>query len=294
MKIKTFLCCVVSFIAVFVCSYSLSIQICLASSSETKGTGAQALAKIFYMKGDVYHLRGKEISKAKENLELIENDQIKTTQNAVLILSFGKDFTSKMKLDRGTTVVIEKSKFGNSGASNSSPAMLSSVILKAGNILVNYDKDKSSAAKDDKGKEKDNDYKFEVKTKSAAMGVRGTTFFAYVNKDNPNQTSMSVKEGVVDVRNGDSEKDKVSVKESMSTFALDSKDAKNIMEPSKQTWQEKINWELSPEGGKDLMQPSALFDEIEKKYKEWQEDIKKKKEAWNKDIDEQKKRVFGR
>ena len=80
-------------------------------------------------------------------------------------------------------------------------------------------------------------YKYQVKTKQAAMGVRGTEFFVAYGKSK--DSWMCVNEGLVEVQSHSSNK-KVLVK-SGEGVRIDGK----VSDPKALPWTKKLNWKMT-------------------------------------------------
>jgi len=88
--------------------------------------------------------------------------------------------------------------------------------------------------------------KFVVKTKFAAMGVRGTEFFvSYGQGNNPKDVWMCVKEGLVAVkRKADKKATLVKTGEGVQISKSD-----GVTAPTPLPWTEKLNWNMAPDKG---------------------------------------------
>ncbi len=133
------------------------------------------------------------------------------------------------------------------------------VDLERGGALIKLNKSLKKALSSDA---------LTVRTKTASVGVRGTTFMTYSGKEN--QSILSVKEGLVDFKGQRSGK---AVKVGAKKSTMTNKNNKNL-KPRSFGLQSKINWSFDPKD--DLSQPKEFFTHTERlwsKYKEEQEFI---------------------
>ena len=198
------------------------------------------LYKVVYKKGDVSMTRQGESRKIFKGDFLISNDLVKTSPNSLVILGFGKDYRSRMKVGPNTKLNLE----GKKEDPEEHNEKKTFFFLEVGNILVDYfnkDKDKN---------------KLKVRTKTAAMAVRGTEFFIHATPDG--QTLVAVRSGVVLAKHNDKPTGIPLTSEEGVVFSSDGSSGK--LNPPQ--WYKEINWELH-----DLNQKIDHFlhgDEIEK------------------------------
>jgi len=212
--------------------------------------------KIVHSKGPVSILRNQKKIPVSQKLDLELKDIIIT----------GKDSLAVVKSDRMTLKIV-----ANSEVSISELDKEIVVDISSGGIVANYIKQK---IKDTVGT------KLRVNTKHTSMGVRGTTFFAYNNKD---QTSyLTVKEGEVEFRGKNS---------SGSEFVSGNKTAftdsslKN-RKPSTVGFESEINWELSNMKS-NLSQPKKLFSKMQEQWDDFKKENEKKWKKRNDSMDDQ-------
>lgn len=215
--------------------------------------------QIVHLKGDVSIIRGSNDLTAAKNFKLQNKDLVKT----------GEDSLAIIKSSRLTLKVVENSKV--------SIAELDKEILvdiDQGGVVANYVKQK---IKDAVGT------KLNVKTRHTAMGVRGTTFFAYNHK---NQTSyLTVKEGEVEFQGRNSSKSEFV---SLGKTAFTDSSLKSL-KPKKVGFEADINWELSNMKS-NLSQPKKLFSKMEEQWnnykkeneKKWKDHKNSMEDQWNK------------
>lgn len=116
------------------------------------------------------------------------------------------------------------------------------VDLERGDALIKLNKSLKKALSSDA---------LTVRTKTASVGVRGTTFMTYSGKEN--QSILSVKEGLVDFKDQKSGK---AVKVGAKKSTMTNKNNKNL-KPRSFGLQSKINWSFDPKD--DLSQPKEFL-----------------------------------
>ncbi len=195
---------------------------------------ASAGGKLVYSKGTVEVLskktKSKMFQKIKKGASLEIGDIVRTRKGALAILSL--DGGSKLKLNPNSAVTIKNTQKNNE-----------EVFLNKGSAFINVLKSKLS---------KNAKPKFNLRTKTVAMGVRGTSFFASYGKT-PTQKKvrkdiwMCVNEGLVEVVNVKS-KQKVQVK---AGEGIKVDKGQKISDPKPLAWTKKLNWNMD-EGKGDL------------------------------------------
>lgn len=201
--------------------------------------------KCIYAKGSVYFERAgvKEILVA--NTIIKENDMIIVSPKSLAIIKFKYQTlkiqeTSKIQV---TTLKENYAKFS----------------LENGSVVINQLKKKLRESVRDKAP-------LEVKTASATMGIRGTTFFVYQGGEG--QTVLSVQEGKVDFLAKNSIKE---ILVSGDNSSMTNEDLKNLR-PRSFGFEKEINFNMDPE--KKLESGEGLKSALEaswKKYKSEQE-----------------------
>lgn len=177
------------------------------------------VGKVIFTKGTV-KINSKTIKKGHK---LKANDTISTGKKSLAVIKLNDKST--IKLDKNSqikvTSIVDKLK----------PTKVQLSIGSAFfNVLKKKQVDRTKPAK------------FQVRTKSAAMGVRGTTFFVSAQgKANNYDTWMCVKEGLVEAKRANS-KNTVMVKTGEGV-----KLAKNekIESPRPLPWTQGLNWEFN-------------------------------------------------
>lgn len=182
------------------------------------------LYKVVYRKGDVKMTRGgEEPRKILKGDFLIGKDLVETSASGLVILGFGENYASRMKVGPNSKLELE-GKILDPDDNNEEKTQF---FLKVGNILVDYiNKDKQKN-------------KLKVRTKSASMAVRGTEFFIHATPDG--QTLVAVRSGVVLAKHNDKVAGIPLTSEEGVVFTNDGGSGK-LNPPS---WYKEINWELN-------------------------------------------------
>lgn len=182
------------------------------------------LYKVVYRKGDVKMTRGgEEPRKILKGDFLIAKDLIETTSKGLVIVGFGDNYASRMKIGPNSKIVLE----GKDLDADDNNEEKTFFFVKAGNILVNYiNKDKQKN-------------KLKVRTRSASMAVRGTEFFVHATPDG--QVLTAVREGVILAKHNDKTSGIPLTMEEGVVFTEDGGSGK-LNPPS---WYKEINWELN-------------------------------------------------
>ena len=192
---------------------------------------ASAGGKLIYAKGNVEVLsknsKSKMFQKIKKGAALEIGDIVRTRKGALAILSL--DGGSKLKLNPDSAVTIKNTQKNNE-----------EVFLNKGSAFINVLKSKLT---------KDAKPKFNLKTKTVSMGVRGTSFFASYGKQQKKKVRkdvwMCVNEGLVEVKNISSGQ-KVNVKAGEG-IKVDKGD--KISDPKPLAWTQKLNWNMDESKG---------------------------------------------
>lgn len=181
------------------------------------------LYKVVYRKGDVKMTRGgEEPRKILKGDFLIAKDLVQTSSQAIVILGFGENYQSRMKIGPNSQIELEGQVMDEDDQNEEKTFF----FVKVGNILINYiNKDKQKN-------------KLKVRSRTASMAVRGTEFFAHVTPDG--QTLVAVREGVVLAKHNDKVAGIPLTSEEGVVFTKDGGSGK-LNPPS---WYKEINWEL--------------------------------------------------
>ncbi len=156
----------------------LSILILLLGVASTVGAATKSTAKMISITGDVQVIRagGEKPFKAFQNMKLTEGDRIITGKNGV----------AKVEMDDGLVITLsQNTRIYLSELRSDKGNKQNSVSLQSGAIGSSVKKKLTSNAR------------FEIKTPTAVMGVRGTEFFAQYYDGH---VDVRVVEGVIDAR----------------------------------------------------------------------------------------------
>jgi len=170
--------------------------------------------------GRILFLKGKASINAKiikKSAKINYGDTFKTGPKSVAILSIDPGTTLKLK--EGSTVTIEKPKILKS-------SIIYTYLLKKGEIFVEAYKKKNT--------------NYQVRSKHAVMGVRGTVFFVSTLKGEKANIWMCVNEGAVEV-SLDNNPNSVLVKEGEGV-QINSPDLPKV---KKYKWTKDLNWKMS-------------------------------------------------
>lgn len=213
--------------------------------------------KALVVKGKVYvRAPGKDkFSTLKKGDEVVSKSIIKTEENSLALL---KNSTMTTKVIQRSMIKITISKSGKAAAT-----------IGNGGALFRYLKGPKSSKRAG----------LKIKTKTASLGVRGTTFMVYSGEKN--NSILSVKEGSVDFR-GKSSLSDINVGAGNSTMT--NQQNKNL-KPRDFGLQEKINWALKKD--EPLEQPKEFFSAAEKM---WQQYKKEQEFIWKSYKNEQEQK----
>lgn len=144
------------------------------------------------------------------------------------------------------------------------------VDIKQGTFLSSFNNPKKNSKS-----------KLKIKSRTASMGVRGTTFMFYADKANK-KNFLAVNEGIVSYR-GENSKEEINV--SMNNSITVNEKLQNLS-PGQYEFQNYINWSLT-ETDAQLSQPQELYKSFEKI---WSEHKKEQEFLWkNRNEDMNKK-----
>ena len=141
------------------------------------------LYKVVYSKGDAYFTREDNRRQIVKGDLLMAKDIIQTEADALVILSFGEDYKSKMKVTQNSEITLEPM---GELKEDGKTLEKQSLYVKLGNIVIDY----ANKHKDKK--------RLQINSKNASMGIRGTRFFVHVTPDE--DTVVAVHHGVVAVK----------------------------------------------------------------------------------------------
>lgn len=187
------------------------------------GFAQELLYKVLYSKGDAFFTREDNRRQIVKGDLLMPNDVIQTEADALVILSFGQDFKSKMKVTQNSEIKLEPLK---SVDENGQQMKEQSIYIQLGNIVIDY-----------VNKEKKKN-RLEIKTKSASMGIRGTRFFVHVTPED--DTVVAVHHGVVAVKHLKN-KNLVVLNNKQGVVMSEDVARDRMDEPS---WYKQVNWDF--------------------------------------------------
>ena len=193
-----------------------------------------------FVKGEATIIRGTEKIKVIKNGLVYENDLIKVAPKSLVLIKF-KYQTIKL-IETSTIKVAQLEK------------EYMKISLDSGGMIINQLKKKLRENSQERAP-------LEIKTASASIGVRGTTFFAFQGKNG--ETVLSVKEGTVGFQSLNSVNE-VSVTDDSSSMS--NADFKNL-KPRKFGFEKEINFNF--DSTKDLESSENLISQLEKSWKKY-------------------------
>lgn len=135
--------------------------------------------RIKFAKGKPYRIRDGKKTILKKGSDVRDGDQVFLDSNKdLLIVKFGENYRSTMKVTQTTKLTFEKQKSGS---------RKESINMQVGSLLVDYLDSKKT--------------KLEVATPTAALAVRGTEYQITVLNDRARTTVATVFEGLVSFSN---------------------------------------------------------------------------------------------
>lgn len=177
------------------------------------------IGQILHQKGEVKILRGDREIHSKRNAELFTSDIIVTKENAIAII----------KLQDLTIIKINKN----------SSLKITNLLSEKKPTIIELNEG-SSFFKVNKAKKTSTD-KLVIKTRTAALGVRGTTFFtAVLNTKSASDTWMCVQEGEVIAKNNNTKE----VKTVKTGEGLKISSEAKLQDPRFLPWTKGLNWNL--------------------------------------------------
>lgn len=177
------------------------------------------VGQILHQKGEVFILRANKEIQSKKNIELKLSDSIVTKKNAIAIVKLSD--LSIIKINENSSIKITNL------LDNKSPT---TIELNEGSSFFKVDKSR-----------KTNTDKLLIKTRTASLGVRGTTFFtAVLNTKTESDTWMCVEEGEVVAKNINTRESKVVKTGEGLKISTEAK----LQNPRFLPWTKGLNWEL--------------------------------------------------
>jgi hypothetical protein len=238
----------------------------------------QNIAKVIFTVGKSFRYANKKTTPLSKGELLNEGDYVITKDHAVVLIrveNSDNSVTSMIKVNQKSKMKIRINR-----AVPMAHLSIGSVVVK----VLSADKSHKNL-------------KFKMQTRTAAIGVRGTEFFVYANKEAGQVTSL--KEGRLEMNALGSTHPLLLAKGQSTTTNT----KKQFTKPREQKWQNDINWSTDPQE-RDLFQPTKLFKSIEAtwneykyeqeyKYEMYKKDQQKKLNNWNQNNDRLRSKMFG-
>jgi hypothetical protein len=200
-----------------------------------------------FVKGNAFVKNEKTKLELKKGMKIYPGNSILLDHGSLSIIKFPMQ---TMKILENTEISVDSLKTDDS-----------KFKLTIGGIIVEQTKQKL--------KNLNNDSALKIKTPSASLGVRGTTFFAFAGTKK--QTVMSVENGSVYFKGKSSDRE---VPVELNTSIMTNESDKNIR-PRSFGFENDINFNLDPV--KDVEVKASLFSRLEK---EWQTYAKEEEYRW--------------
>ncbi len=191
-------------------------------------TSFSEVAEIIYAKGDVRVSQGEKSGvSAYKGMKLNEGDEIETQKDSMAIVGFLG--ASKIKVDPESKLIIEDHK----PKSDPNEKTFTRFYLQWGAAVIDFFNEKK-------------EHELEIKTRQAAMAVRGTNFFVgYGDGEERGDVYTVVNEGKVSALNYD--KDDFENIPTGTGILVDKNGG--ISKPEKFEWANKLNWKVRAENG---------------------------------------------
>lgn len=201
------------------------------------------IAEIFYVKGNVRVIQGEKNGiPAQKGMKLNEGDEIETQADSIAVVSFLG--ASKIKVDPNSKLTIEDHK----PKSQQDQKTFTRFYLQWGAAVIDFFNEKK-------------EHELEIKTRQAAMAVRGTNFFVgYGDGEEGGDVYTLVNEGKVSALNY--EKDDYENIPTGKGILVD-KDG-GISKPEKFEWAKNLNFKTRP-GAKGFLKSGFKNSDIRKR-----------------------------
>lgn len=187
------------------------------------------VAEIVYVRGNVTVIKEDQSGvPANKGMKLKEGDEVETQKGSMAIVGFLG--ASKIKVDPESKLVIEDHK----PKSSTDQKTFTRFYLQWGAAVIDFFNDKK-------------EHELEIKTRQAAMAVRGTNFFVgYGDGEERGDVYTVVNEGKVSALNYEKD-DYENIP--TGTGILVNKNG-GISKPEKFEWAKNLNWKVRPQDGK--------------------------------------------
>lgn len=215
---------------------------------------------LVFIKGQVLYKKNgqKNYKEAKKGLRVFSGDAIKTGETGLAIIKAPELTVKLMKNSRIRLAFKDENKtYGRLSRGGAVFELMKSKIVKG-----NHDR-------------------LQIRTKTASIGVRGTTFMAFNGKEK--NSVLTVKEGEV-LFQGEASERSISVGKSQTTLTnVENK----TLRPRSSSLVDEVNWSFDTK--KDLGQTDKFYSQVEKvwqMYKKeqevaWKDYKKENEEVWN-------------
>ncbi len=217
--------------------------------------------RCIHIKGQV-NINRKNINKPLLKNTMLQIGDVITTEKGSIALLKSPQQAIKIS-EQSSFQVTDINKNNQTFTLNSGAIVVSKIRKLMLDALINKAKDPSLV----------------IKTRTAAIGIRGTTFFVY--KGINDQTVLNVNQGLVAFQGTASEKELLVAKDS-STMT---NEKNQNLKPRKFGFEDKINYSLDPK--EKLESSSDLYTTIEATWSKYK---KEQEVAWQKQVDSETKK----
>jgi hypothetical protein len=242
------------------------ILVFLATIRLCFGAETQHSVSILHIKGKAYlSTSGGPFGSLNKGDVVSVGDKVKTNDNSLLILRFPDKSTVRVEPNSQIEISSIVERVNNESLGSTS------LILQAGRSVINIINKGQAPV-------------FKIKTKTVAIGVRGTYFFAGIDKES-NDLDIAVQKGEVEV----SKLDDLEKSDAIGAgTGVTLENGETFTQPQKYDWIKKVNFDASdktvePSYFKDHLVTKRLeFRQKRKKWKRNKEKWLKKKALWGK------------
>lgn len=179
-------------------------------------------AEVFFVRGGVYLEDNYSEVPLQKGDKIDEGDTVVTAENSLVIIRLSDG--SKLKINQNSKMTFEQiiARIDKESVGQTS------LVMQAGSAIFDV-------------KNKRKEPKLEVKTKTVAMGVRGTRFFAGFDPS-INQTWTSVNRGEIEIYDPENRKTKADVIEAGRSMLVDNRE---FSRPAQYEWQQQIDFDVN-------------------------------------------------
>ncbi|MFT6070877.1 MAG: myosin heavy subunit [Bacteriovoracaceae bacterium] len=214
-------------------------------------------AILFHFKGDVqFKSQDNDFEKVQKEEVFVEGDILKTGENSLAIIRFSDNSTLRVLPQSEVTIesLVEPIDGNILGSTN--------IFLKAGQLFINVINKQEAPV-------------FHIKTKSVAMGVRGTRFFAGIDSST-GHTELAVDKGIVEISNPKKDSLREAIEAGHGIHVEDGR----FTQPQKYEWVKKLDFNTKKktfDAQRSRLVHAKKREEFSKKRREWLRDDNK----WN-------------